>query len=61
MSYASRLEQDRFPETFVLVEGERGSVALESDYWVRTTTSKGTFAERHAPLNITTGPTRHMT
>jgi predicted dehydrogenase len=49
MGYAGRLEHDRFPETFVLVEGSDGSVALESDYWVRTTTEYGTLARRHAP------------
>ena len=42
MSYASRVEHDRFPETYVLVEGERGSVELGPDYWIRVTTAQGT-------------------
>jgi D-apiose dehydrogenase len=48
MSYASRLEHDRFPETFVLIEGDRGSVELGPDYWVRVTTADGTQS-RHCP------------
>lgn len=49
LSYASRMEQDRFPETFVLVEGENGSVELAPDFWVRVTTSNGTESRRHPP------------
>lgn len=49
LSYASRLEGERFPETFALVEGERGSLELGPDYWIRRTTAEGTFARRHPP------------
>lgn len=49
MSYASRLEHERFPETFVLVEGEQGSLELGPDYWIRRTTAAGTFAYRCPP------------
>lgn len=49
MSYASRLERERFPETYVLVECEYGSVELGPDYWIRVTTAAGTVARRHAP------------
>lgn len=49
MSYASRVEHDRFPETYLLAEGELGSVELGPDYWVRTTTSEGTLARRYPP------------
>jgi D-apiose dehydrogenase len=49
MSYASRLERERFPETYVYVEGEKGSVELGPDYWVRVTTADGTHARRHPP------------
>ena len=49
MSYASRVEHDRFPETFVFVEGERGSIELGPDYWLRVTTSEGTMARRCPP------------
>lgn len=49
MSYASPMEHDRFPETYIFVECERGSVELGPDYWVRTTTKDGTHAVRHVP------------
>lgn len=49
MSYASRVEHDRFPETFVTVEGERGSAELGPDYWVRVTTADGTLSRRCPP------------
>ncbi len=49
MSYASRLEHERFPETYVYVEGEKGSIELGPDYWVRVTTAGGTHARRHPP------------
>jgi len=49
MSYASRVEHDRFPETFVHVEGERGSIELGPDYWVRLTTEGGTRSRRCPP------------
>jgi predicted dehydrogenase len=42
-------ERERFPETFVYVEGERGVVELGADYWVRLTTGEGTLSRRHAP------------
>ncbi len=49
MSYASRLEHERFPETYVYVEGEEGSIELGPDYWVRMTTAVGTHARRYPP------------
>jgi D-apiose dehydrogenase len=49
MSYASRVEHDRFPETFIHVEGERGAVELAPDFWVRVTTAEGTRARRCPP------------
>jgi predicted dehydrogenase len=49
MSYASRVEHDRFPETYMFVEGDRGSIALAPDYWLRTTTSAGTLTRRVSP------------
>ncbi len=49
LSYASRVEHDRFPETFVFVEGDQGSAELAPDYWVRVTTSEGTVARRCPP------------
>lgn len=49
MSYASRLEHERFPQTYVLIEGEQGSLELGFDYWIRQTTAAGTFACRMPP------------
>jgi predicted dehydrogenase len=49
MSYASRLEHERFPETYILAECEHGSVELGPDYWVRVTTADGTLAKRCPP------------
>ncbi len=49
MSYASRLEHERFPETYIYVEGELGSLELGPDYWLRVTTAAGTFAKRYPP------------
>jgi D-apiose dehydrogenase len=50
MAYAeNHLEHDRFPETFIFVEGTRGSVELGPDCWIRTTTAAGTHAKRHPP------------
>lgn len=49
VSYASRLENERFPETFVLVEGEQGSIELAPDFWLRVTTADGTRARQCPP------------
>jgi len=49
MSYASPVEHDRFPETYIHVECERGAVELGPDFWVRVTTDAGTLAQRHQP------------
>ncbi len=49
LSYASRVEHDRFPETFIHVEGERGALELAPDYWLRLTTETGTTARRCPP------------
>jgi predicted dehydrogenase len=49
LSYATRMERERFPETFAFVEGERGSIELGPDYWIRVTTASGTHARRCPP------------
>jgi predicted dehydrogenase len=49
LSFASRLESERFPETFIIVEGDKGSVELAPDYWIRTTNDKETRAIRYPP------------
>lgn len=53
MSYASRTEHERFPQTFAFVEGTTGSVELTTDYWLRITNEYGTLARRHAPPRYT--------
>jgi D-apiose dehydrogenase len=49
VSYASRLEHERFPQTFIMAECAEGSVELGPDSWVRVTTRSGTHAQRHPP------------
>jgi predicted dehydrogenase len=50
MAYAgNHLEHDRFPETYLFVEGDSGTVELGPDFWVRTTTADGTHVRRHPP------------
>ena len=49
MSYATRREHDRFPETYVQIEGDQGFLELAPDFWIRETTADGTHASRHAP------------
>lgn len=49
MSYASRTERERFPQTFISVECERGSVELTTDYWLRVTDESGTHSRRCPP------------
>jgi predicted dehydrogenase len=49
MSYASLLEYESFPQTFVLVEGELGSLHLTKDFEIRITTRGGTEGVRVEP------------
>jgi D-apiose dehydrogenase len=50
MGYAENyLERDRFPETFVFIEGTKGSVELAPDFWIRLTTKEGTLIRRVPP------------
>jgi len=49
LSYASRTEKERFPETFIHIEGDRGSLELAPDHWVHLTTAAGTEARRVPP------------
>ena len=48
MSYASRWELDRFPQTFVAVEGTRGGVSLGADYEIVIVDELGEHRERIA-------------
>ncbi len=49
MSYASKREHDRFPETYIQVEGAEGFLELGPDCWIRETTHAGTLAVQHKP------------
>jgi predicted dehydrogenase len=50
MAYAENfLERDRFPETFIFVEGDKGSAEIGPDFWLRVTTRNGTHARRVPP------------
>jgi len=49
LSYASHLEDARFPQTAVRIEAEKGSVVLAADHVVRVTTPAGTTVSRHPP------------
>jgi predicted dehydrogenase len=49
LSFASRLSFERFPETFILIEGAHGSIELGPDFWIRITDQHGTTSRRHPP------------
>jgi predicted dehydrogenase len=49
LSYASRMEHDRYNETYLTVECTEGTVELGPDYWVRVTTRDGTSSVRYPP------------
>jgi predicted dehydrogenase len=49
LSYASRVEHDRFPETYFFIEGKFGSIELGPDYWLRLTSPAGTHSRRCPP------------
>ncbi|CAA9486969.1 MAG: oxidoreductase domain protein [uncultured Segetibacter sp.] len=50
MSYASILEKEAFPQTLILIEGEKGSLHLTNDFELRTTTRQGTAAQKVEPV-----------
>jgi D-apiose dehydrogenase len=50
LSFATRLEFDRFPETSILVEGAQRSAQLTSDYWIKTTDGGETWGKRFPPI-----------
>jgi predicted dehydrogenase len=49
LSFASRLSFERFPETFILIEGDRGSIELAPDFWIRVTDEQETTSRRYPP------------
>ncbi len=54
MAYAGNpVENDHFPQTTVFVEGEKGTLELSADYWLRITTQAGTLSKRVPPPHYT--------
>ena len=49
MSYASRLENERFPQTYILAECEEGSVELGPGFLLKVTDRNGTRARQVPP------------
>lgn len=50
LAYAeNHLENEAFPQTFIFIEGEQGSLELSRDYWLHTTTRQGTLLRRVPP------------
>lgn len=49
MSYASRLEREKFPQTHALFEGSKGSISLGRDYELRITDKGGTTSQIAVP------------
>ncbi len=48
-SARSPMEKDFYNETLFFVEGDRGTIELGGDYWVRVTTADGTLSRRYPP------------
>jgi D-apiose dehydrogenase len=50
LAYAENaLEREAFPQTFIFIEGGKGSIELCPDYWLRVTTQAGTHSRRVPP------------
>ena len=58
LSYASRLERERFPEAFVLIEGEQGSAELAPDFWIRVTERRRNQITTVSSENVLVGRSR---
>ncbi len=50
LSYASILENETFPQALILVEGSKGSVKLDVNFEIKTTTAEGTSSEIIKPV-----------
>ena len=49
MSYASLLEKEAFPQTLILIEGDKGSLHLNNDFELKITTQSGTTSSAIKP------------
>jgi predicted dehydrogenase len=45
ISFSSPLEKEIFPQTTLLIEGDKGSIRLDAEFEISTTTSAGTIKE----------------
>ncbi|HBL74065.1 MAG: oxidoreductase [Bacteroidetes bacterium GWF2_42_66] len=45
ISFSSRMEQEVFPQTLLLIEGEKGSIRLDAEFEISITTLSGTTKE----------------
>src|SRR6202007_1805062 len=43
------VEYEYFPQTLAFVEGCQGTAEVARDYWVRVTTTSGTYSKRYPP------------
>lgn len=46
ISFSSPLEKEIFPQTTLLIEGDKGSIRLDAEFEISITTSAGTIKER---------------
>jgi len=49
ISYSSKTEWGHFPETFVYIEGDKGTIELGPEYSIHVTTDEGTHIRRYPP------------
>ena len=50
LAYAENpLERECFPETLLFIEGDRGSIEISPDCWLKVTTSSGTVSRQILP------------
>lgn len=49
LTFVTKTESKRFPETTFLLEGTKGTLELRTDFWVHLTTDSGTLINRYSP------------
>ncbi len=49
------LERDLYIQTLIFIEGQRGSIELAPDYWIRITTADGTQSRQYPPPRYSWG------
>ena len=53
-------EHDVFAQTLVFVEGSTGTAEVGEDYWIRVTTSDGTWSRRYPPVTYAWARPDHL-